>query len=64
MESRYTIREPEKNDAKQIYDLVKKSKVLDLNSHYLYLLQTTHLKIAVVLLYLKTRLLVLFQDII
>ena len=25
MESRYTIREPEKNDAKQIYDLVKKS---------------------------------------
>ena len=44
MESRYTIREPEKNDAKQIYDLVKKSKVLDLNSHYLYLLQTTHFK--------------------
>ncbi len=30
MESRYTIREPEKNDAKQIYDLVKKSKVLEL----------------------------------
>ena len=44
MESRHTIREPEKIDAKQIYDLVKKSKVLDLNSHYLYLLQTTHFK--------------------
>ena len=43
MESRYTIRETRKNDAKQIYDLVKK-KVLDLNSHYLYLLQTTHFK--------------------
>ena len=44
MDTRYTIREPEKNDAKHIYDLVKKSKVLDLNSHYLYLLQTTHFK--------------------
>ena len=44
MDTRYTIREPEKNDAKHIYDLVKKSKVLDLNSQYLYLLQSTHFK--------------------
>ena len=38
------IRKPEKNDANKIYDLVKKSKVLDVNSEYLYLLQTTHFK--------------------
>ncbi|WP_419767308.1 diaminobutyrate acetyltransferase [Arcobacter sp.] len=36
------IRKPEKSDAIQIYDLVKESKVLDLNSEYLYLLQSTH----------------------
>lgn len=44
MDTRYTIREPEKKDAKYIYNLVKKSKVLDLNSQYLYLLQSTHFK--------------------
>jgi L-2,4-diaminobutyric acid acetyltransferase len=36
------IRKPEKSDAIEIYDLVKNSKVLDLNSEYLYLLQSTH----------------------
>jgi L-2,4-diaminobutyric acid acetyltransferase len=36
------IRKPEKRDANQIFDLVKNSKVLDLNSEYLYLLQATH----------------------
>ena len=36
------IRQIEKKDAKKIHTLVKKSKVLDLNSEYLYLLQSTH----------------------
>jgi L-2,4-diaminobutyric acid acetyltransferase len=36
------IRCPKKNDASKIYNLVKNSKVLDLNSEYLYLLQSTH----------------------
>lgn len=33
---------PKKENAKDIFSLVKKTKVLDLNSEYLYLLQTTH----------------------
>ena len=37
-----SIRYPRKNDASEIYNLVKNSKVLDLNSEYLYLLQSTH----------------------
>jgi len=36
------IRSPKKEDGKKIYKLVEESKVLDLNSEYLYLLQTTH----------------------
>jgi len=36
------IRKPKKDDAGQIFDLVKNSKILDLNSEYLYLLQSTH----------------------
>jgi L-2,4-diaminobutyric acid acetyltransferase len=36
------LRKPVKNDAKKIYNLVKDTKVLDLNSEYLYLLQATH----------------------
>ena len=38
------LRKPIKNDAKKIYNLVKDTKVLDLNSEYLYLLQCTHFK--------------------
>ncbi|QOG13148.1 diaminobutyrate acetyltransferase [Arcobacter sp. FWKO B] len=33
---------PTKGDAKSIYNLIKNSKPLDLNSQYLYLLQTTY----------------------
>ncbi|XPV70151.1 MAG: diaminobutyrate acetyltransferase [Halarcobacter sp.] len=36
------IRNPKKDDGKKIYKLVENSKVLDLNSEYLYLLQSTH----------------------
>lgn len=36
------IRKPVLKDGKEIYKLVENSKVLDLNSEYLYLLQTTH----------------------
>ncbi len=39
-----TIRKPDKKDAKQIYQLVKDTNVLDVNSEYLYLLQTTHFR--------------------
>lgn len=39
-----TIRKPIKDDAKNIYNLVKETNVLDVNSEYLYLLQTTHFK--------------------
>ncbi len=39
-----SIREPMKSDAKHIYKLVKDTNVLDVNSEYLYLLQTTHFK--------------------
>lgn len=38
------ISKPSKEFAKDIYNLVKNTKVLDLNSEYLYLLQTTHFK--------------------
>lgn len=38
------LRKPVKNDAKKIYNLVKDTKVLDVNSEYLYLLQCTHFK--------------------
>ena len=38
------ILQPENKHAKLIYQLVKESKVLDVNSEYLYLLQTTHFK--------------------
>jgi len=33
---------PTKKDTKEIYNLIKKSKPLDINSEYLYLLQTTY----------------------
>ena len=36
------IRKPQKMDAKSIFNLVKSTKVLDINSEYLYLLQSTH----------------------
>jgi L-2,4-diaminobutyric acid acetyltransferase len=36
------LRVPQKDDAKKIYTLVKDTNVLDVNSEYLYLLQTTH----------------------
>jgi len=38
------LRKPIKSDAKDIYQLVKDTNVLDVNSEYLYLLQTTHFK--------------------
>lgn len=44
MESDLFLRKPRKEDAKSIYTLVKNSKVLDVNSEYLYLLQCTHFK--------------------
>lgn len=40
--SSYTIRVPKKEDGKHIFKLIKDGGVLDLNSQYLYLLQTTH----------------------
>lgn len=39
-----TLRKPKKSDAKQIFKLVDGTNVLDLNSEYLYLLQTTYFK--------------------
>ena len=42
MTNRIIFRHPDKNDAKEIYKLIKNSKPLDLNSQYLYLLQTTY----------------------
>ena len=36
------FRIPQKKDAKKIVDLIKSGGTLDLNSEYLYLLQTTH----------------------
>ena len=38
------ICKPKMEDAVKIYNLVKDTKVLDLNSEYLYLLQTTHFR--------------------
>jgi L-2,4-diaminobutyric acid acetyltransferase len=35
-------RKPIKKDAKHVFNLVKDTKVLDVNSEYLYLLQCTH----------------------
>jgi L-2,4-diaminobutyric acid acetyltransferase len=37
-----TLRHPRKSDAAQIYQLIKQSPPLDLNSEYLYFLQVTH----------------------
>lgn len=36
------FRKPNKQDGKKIFDLIKRSEPLDLNSEYLYLLQSTH----------------------
>ncbi|MDX1808963.1 MAG: diaminobutyrate acetyltransferase [Sulfurospirillaceae bacterium] len=44
MELEIILRKPQKSDAKQIYNLVKKTKILDVNSEYLYLLQATHFR--------------------
>lgn len=44
MNSKIIIKNPVKSNAKQIYSLAKKTKILDVNSEYLYLLQTTHFK--------------------
>ena len=38
------IKEPSKSFSKEIYKLVESTKVLDVNSEYLYLLQSTHFK--------------------
>ncbi|MFA7083635.1 MAG: diaminobutyrate acetyltransferase [Arcobacteraceae bacterium] len=42
MDSKIILRNPEKNDAKKIVNLIKTGGTLDLNSEYLYLLQCTH----------------------
>ena len=42
MDSSILFRIPQKKDAKKIVDLIKSGGTLDLNSEYLYLLQTTH----------------------
>ncbi|MDZ7819397.1 MAG: diaminobutyrate acetyltransferase [Aliarcobacter sp.] len=42
MDSSILFRIPQKKDAKKIVDLIKSGGSLDLNSEYLYLLQTTH----------------------
>lgn len=44
IESHMIFREPQKNDGESIWNLVKKSKPLDLNSRYCYLLLCTHFK--------------------
>jgi len=36
------LRKPRKEDGKKIHKLVESTKVLDVNSEYLYLLQSTH----------------------
>lgn len=38
------ISKPSKKQGKKIYELVRSTKVLDVNSEYLYLLQTTHFR--------------------
>ena len=42
MDSSILFRIPQKKDAKKIVDLIKSRGTLDLNSEYLYFLQTTH----------------------
>ncbi len=42
MDSKIKFRKPKKEDAKQIVNLITVGGTLDLNSEYLYLLQTTH----------------------
>lgn len=42
MNPKIVLRKPQKNDAKQIVNLIKIGGTLDLNSEYLYLLQCTH----------------------
>ncbi|MBP7770043.1 MAG: diaminobutyrate acetyltransferase [Aliarcobacter sp.] len=42
MDSSILFRIPQKKDAKQIVNLVKTGGTLDINSEYLYLLQSTH----------------------
>ncbi|RBQ28608.1 diaminobutyrate acetyltransferase [Aliarcobacter vitoriensis] len=37
-------RKPVKKDSKDIVNIIKECRILDLNSEYLYLLQTTHFK--------------------
>ena len=43
-EKKIYIRKPKKEHSKQIFNLVKSCGNLDVNSEYLYLLQTTHFK--------------------
>jgi L-2,4-diaminobutyric acid acetyltransferase len=42
MNSNILFRKPQKNDAKEIVNLIKIGGILDINSEYLYLLQSTH----------------------
>jgi L-2,4-diaminobutyric acid acetyltransferase len=42
MQEQILFTEPKKEDAKHIVDLIKRGGTLDLNSEYLYLLQSTH----------------------
>lgn len=42
MQEHFVLRKLTKDDAKHIYRLVQDTKVLDINSEYLYLLQATH----------------------
>ncbi len=42
MDSKIELRKPKKEDARKIVNLIKIGGTLDLNSEYLYLLQTTH----------------------
>jgi L-2,4-diaminobutyric acid acetyltransferase len=42
MNGKILLRTPQKKDAKEIVNLIKVGGTLDLNSQYLYLLQTTH----------------------
>lgn len=42
MGSSILFRKPQKNDAKEIVNLIKTGGTLDINSEYLYLLQSTH----------------------
>lgn len=43
-EKKIYIQKPKKEYAQEIFRLIKNCKVLDVNSEYLYLLQTTHFK--------------------